>query len=415
MAAANTDKWRKGAAQWTGNIGSAGVTDGTVTTIPLVSASGLPTDTAVMITINRVDANGDATNNYEGVIGVVSGNNITDCVRGAEGTAQGWTAGTVVEILHTAKNLNDLVDGLLVEHNQDGTHKSALVTTLKSTGAEIDTGTEDAKIVTPKAIADSYIAQRFYNPNVIINGNFVVNQRVYVSDATLAAGAYGHDRWKAGAGGGDYTFTQLPSSTQITIKADKSLIQVIEDKNVIGGTYTLSWEGTAKGRFGIDSATPSGDYAASPITITKQTAGTVMSVEFNAGTLGKVQLNSGSVALPFQARSIDEEERACKRYCRRWDSADFIYTVFAMAEGTTSTQAFAVDRFDIPMRVPPNVTTSGSFELSSIPVTNIDVTRKSRYSILWFLETDGGLTAGHCYRFTARNTTSAYVIYDSEL
>lgn len=157
MAAANTDKWRKGAAQWTGNIGSAGVTDGTVTTIPLVSASGLPTDTAVMITINRVDANGDATNNYEGVIGVVSGNNITDCVRGAEGTAQGWTAGTVVEVLHTAKNLNDLVDGLLVEHNQDGTHKSELVTTLKATGEEIDTGTEDAKIVTPKAIADASV------------------------------------------------------------------------------------------------------------------------------------------------------------------------------------------------------------------------------------------------------------------
>ena len=148
----------------------------------------------------------------------------------------------------------------------------------------------------------------------IINGGFTVNQRVYVSNATLAAGVYGHDRWKAGAGGGDYTFTQLSQATTITIKTGKSLIQVIEDKNVIGGTYTLSWTGTAQARFGIDSATPSGAYAASPITITTQTAGTVMSVEFNEGTLGNVVLNSGDVALPFMPKSFEEELRACQRY-----------------------------------------------------------------------------------------------------
>lgn len=151
----------------------------------------------------------------------------------------------------------------------------------------------------------------------IINGGFTVNQRVYVSNATLAAGAYGHDRWKAGASGGDYTFTQLPQSTQITIKTGKSLIQVVEDKNVIGGTYTLSWTGTAQARFGKDSATPSGTYAASPITITGQTAGTVMSVEFNEGTLKDVQLNSGSVPLPFQPKSFEEELRACQWYYRK--------------------------------------------------------------------------------------------------
>jgi len=185
----------------------------------------------------------------------------------------------------------------------------------KATGAEINTGTEDAKIVTPKAIADSTLV--FTNSlayQCIINGGFTVNQRGYVSNATLAAGVYGHDRWKAGAGGGDYTFTQLPQSTTITIKSGKSLIQVIEDKNVIGGTYTLSWTGTAQARFGIDSATPSGAYAASPITITTQTAGTVMSVEFNAGTLGKVVLANSSVALPFMPKSFEEELRACCRY-----------------------------------------------------------------------------------------------------
>jgi len=135
-------------------------------------------------------------------------------------------------------------------------------------------GTPATKKITLGTLA-TLMAKDSLSRQAIINGNFVVNQRVYVSNATLAAGAYGHDRWKAGAGGGDYTFTQLPSSTQITIKAGKSLIQVIEDKNVIGGTYTLSWEGTAQARFGIDSATPSGDYAASPITITATTFATL--------------------------------------------------------------------------------------------------------------------------------------------
>ncbi len=37
--------------------------------------------------------------------------------------------------------------------------------------------------------------------NRVINGNFAINQRGYASGAALAAGAYAHDRWRAGAGG----------------------------------------------------------------------------------------------------------------------------------------------------------------------------------------------------------------------
>jgi hypothetical protein len=165
MAASTSDLFKKLAPKWTGKIGSAGVANGTVTSIPLDSTTSLPTDTAVVATINRVDANGDKTTGGvdETVIGVVSGNNLNPCTRGVEGTAQAHAAGQVVEILVTSKGLNDLIDGLLVEHNQSGTHKSATVTTLKATGAEIVTGTEDAKIVTPKAIADSTIA-KIVNP-----------------------------------------------------------------------------------------------------------------------------------------------------------------------------------------------------------------------------------------------------------
>ena len=82
-------------------------------------------------------------------------------------------------------------------------------------------------------------------PNVLINGDFRIQQDgSYISGAVLAADIYG-GRWKAGASGGDYSFTQLKSSTQIIIAAGKSLIQPIEDVRVVGGSYVLTWTGTA--------------------------------------------------------------------------------------------------------------------------------------------------------------------------
>jgi hypothetical protein len=150
--------------------------------------------------------------------------------------------------------------------------------------------------------------------NIVINGDFRINQVGYVSGAVLTSPAYGHDQWKPGAGGGDYSFTQLKSSTQITIAAGKSLIQPIEDVNVSGGSYVLSWTGTAQARAGVNTLTPSGTYAASPLLISGQTAGTVMSIEFNAGTLGTVKLESGTLATPFVMRPYDQELLVCQRY-----------------------------------------------------------------------------------------------------
>lgn len=153
--------------------------------------------------------------------------------------------------------------------------------------------------------------------NVIINGGFTINQRGYVSGAVLASGAYGHDRWKAGASGGGYSFTQLASNTTITIASGKSLIQVVEDKNVQATRYVVSWTGTAQARAGVNSAIPSGSYAASPVVISGQTVGTVMSIEFNTGTLGTVQIEavaSGTVTTPFESRPYGTELALCQRY-----------------------------------------------------------------------------------------------------
>jgi hypothetical protein len=175
----------------------------------------------------------------------------------------------------------------------------------------------------------------FAYKNLLIDAGFTINQRGYVSAATLASGAYGHDRWKAGASGGNYSFTQLASNTQITIASGKSLIQVVEDKNVSGTSYVLSWEGTAQARYAVNSATPAGSYAASPIVITGQTAGTTMSVEFNTGTLSKPQLELGAVATSFDQRAYSQELAMCQRYyevlINTTETAPFLSTYYRAA------------------------------------------------------------------------------------
>lgn len=203
----------------------------------------------------------------------------------------------------------------------------------------------------------------FAYKNLLIDAGFTINQRGYVSAATLASGAYGHDRWKAGASGGDYSFTQLASNTQITIASGKSLIQVVEDKNVSGTSYVLSWTGTAQARYAVNSATPAGSYAASPIVITGQTAGTTMSVEFNTGTLSKPQLELGAVATSFDQRAYSQELAMCQRYYEKSYDVDTVPATATLASvmrfpyGAASSIVYANLNFKVPKRTSPTVNT----------------------------------------------------------
>lgn len=135
MAASNGDLFKKVSRRWVGQIGAGGVSDSSTTTVPLSSATNLPTGTAVVVVIDRVDANGTSTAaTEETIIGVVSGSNLVNCVRGSEGTAQAHDAGAVVEVLHTAKGWNDLIDGLIVEHNQIGGHTNITACNITASG-----------------------------------------------------------------------------------------------------------------------------------------------------------------------------------------------------------------------------------------------------------------------------------------
>ena len=344
--------------------------------------------------VDRVDSNGVSTASKREYITFtgVSGSTLTGLTRSADGggSDQDHAVGAIVEFVNDVVQAKAVKDVIETEHTTAGVHATAV-----------------------------FSNSLYYQ--ALINAGFTVNQRGYVSNATLASGAYGHDRWKAGAGGGDYTFTQLAQATTITIKAGKTLIQVIEDKNVIGGTYTLSWTGTAQARYAVDSATPGGAYAASPIAITGQTAGTVMSVEFNEGTLGKVQLNSGSVALPFMAKRFEDELRACQRYCYAATGSG----LFGIGVGSahTTTEAAIAIYLPVEMKAIPTLTATGTeFVLmdgqnAAVHMTDIlSSTAATSKKFAWVTcTTASGLTAFRPYFLTGDNGGTRLLLLTAEL
>jgi hypothetical protein len=181
--------------------------------------------------------------------------------------------------------------------------------------------------------------------NRIIDGGFTINQRGYTSGTSLSSGSYGHDRWKGGASGGTYTFTQGSTgvNTTITITAG-SIIQVIEGANLPeGGTYVLSWTGTAQGKIGA------GSFGASGITGTI-TAGTNTNIEFNTGTCGNVQLEVGSTATSFDYRPYGTELQLCQRYYQ----AFFGPVLAGIGNSTTNANGTVVPLF-VPLRASPTM------------------------------------------------------------
>lgn len=188
--------------------------------------------------------------------------------------------------------------------------------------------------------------------NKIINGDFRINQRAYVSAANLASGAYGFDRWKSNFTNTTLTFTSAPQGQLLTINSGGGIKQVIERENMPAGTYILTWTGTATGRVYNTGATPP-SYAASPVIVTLDGTANV-EVEFTASggtkTLQNVQLEAGSVASAFERRPIGTELALCQRYYYRLAQNTSRY---GSGYAKTSTTADILVDFPVTMRTAP--------------------------------------------------------------
>ena len=199
--------------------------------------------------------------------------------------------------------------------------------------------------------------------NLITNGGFAINQRAVSGTVTLASGVYGHDRWKGGASGGQYTFATSENVTTLTIASGKSIIQVVEGLNLKSSTVCLSWTGTAQGKIGA------GSFGASGIT-GSVVGGTNLNIEFNTGTVSSVQLNYSAVVLPFVPRSYADELRLAQRYAVVGGITNAM--IVRMAFYTTNYIIFFVPT-PVTMRVNPTLIGVAGTNITIISMTGAPV------------------------------------------
>ena len=254
--------------------------------------------------------------------------------------------------------------------------------------------------------------------NKVINGNFDINQRAVSGTVSLAAGEYGHDRFKGGAGGATYTFATSANVTTLTVSAG-TLQQVIEGANLQSGTHVLSWTGTAQGK--IDS----GSLAASGVTGTA-TGGTNLTVEFATGTISKVQLEVGSNASTCEQLPIHQTLGLCQRYYQKYknDSGATGEGFWGTGLQDSTTNFVGGFVFATPMRIQPTafettgtatdyrvqIKGNSSVTCSSVPT----VTGMTSWGARLVFTTASGLTAGEAGIYRS-NTTAAYVAWSAEL
>jgi len=248
------------------------------------------------------------------------------------------------------------------------------------------------------------------NKNYLINGNFQVNQRVVSGTVVLAAGEYGHDRFKGGSSGCTYIFATSNGITTLTITAG-SLIQVIESSSLVSDDYTLSWDGTAQGKIGA------GSYADSPITASV-TGGSNLSIEFDDGTLSLAKFELGDKSTPFVPKTYAEELRDCQRYYEVLDYTDT--TQFIGAELTfydsITTGVVSGIKMAVPKRTDaPTVTVTG-LKYRRVGVRN-DITVTTVYVISTSVTIRGTVatarTIGDSY--PCESTSSTLITIDDEL
>lgn len=224
--------------------------------------------------------------------------------------------------------------------------------------------------------------QQLTNRNTIVNGNFAVNQRGYASGTALGAAGYAHDRWKAGASGCTYAFTQAVPDPVVTITAG-TLVQAVDAPNVYATSYWLTWTGTATARVWQGSA--SGAFSAglslvasgvtvNALLVTGLTLGTIVNLEFSTGTLGLVQFEA---ALPnagptrFERRHLGQEIALCYRYYfQSVGAGSYVMQIngYSDAANRSFVSAYVLPA---PMRATPTMGVVGTYATNNCSGPNI--------------------------------------------
>jgi len=191
MSASPTDYFKKVTNNFATNTNTL-IVNGTDTSVGLNSVTNLATDTGIVLVIDRVDSNGNLTPaKVEYIAGVVSGTNIVSLRRGLGGsTAATHASGAVVEQVTDQILINEIITGLLVSHNQDGTIKAGAITTSNLGSGTVQTANIAASAVVTASVADGSItdAKLFNQPVSIASASTITPSSTdYIVTAQAAA------------------------------------------------------------------------------------------------------------------------------------------------------------------------------------------------------------------------------------
>lgn len=203
--------------------------------------------------------------------------------------------------------------------------------------------------------------------NLIINGNFSVNQRAYASGTAVgAANTYTLDRWRVVTSGQNASYVTSGAGRLVTAPAG-GFEQVIEGASIGGGTYVINWTGTA-------TCTVNGTARAKGATFTL-TAGSNATVRFSSGTVTEVQLEPGEVVTAFELRPAAVELMLCQRYFETGSGYGWGYA------GSAGNHRCAYTPWKVTKRASPSVATSNVAytNASGISAEFIDASKSGYY------------------------------------
>lgn len=187
MAAANTDKFMEVGVPGTATTLAAPGHSIAGTSINVVSTTNWPTATGVAFAMDRVElVNGVETRvagSYTEWVGVVTGATSIASLILTYGTDQTYASGalTRVYIPVSSTHENRLVQGIVVQHKQDGTHANTITTdtineNTAANGVTIDgVKLKDAKLATNNSVVTSNITNASVTADKLATGAAVSN------------------------------------------------------------------------------------------------------------------------------------------------------------------------------------------------------------------------------------------------
>lgn len=237
------------------------------------------------------------------------------------------------------------------------------------------------------------------NPNLLINGDFQINQREFGGGA-LAAGAYGFDRWKAGTGGSSVSVSGFVATLEGPLE------QVVEPavwglEAFASAQVTVSVQNAADDltvTFGSASGTIAAGSGQRSVTLTLgagDTGNLTLEVKKQSGsgstTFERIKLEPGAAATPWQARDAFDELMKAQRYYYRWgyENGDPGTGFRMFGAGTANVYEGLTFRHPAAMRAVPTMGINGTWFTAGVNIAPA-ISDISTQSANFFFRCSGG-------------------------